>query len=99
MQQRWGLPIVAWPSRLRPSFWDGVALPLVIGTIALLAWASQQMSAPYQPGQALPISLDPWHLPEYGVRTVLRMIAALLASLVFSLAYAAAAAKSKRAEK
>jgi NitT/TauT family transport system permease protein len=99
MQQRWGLPIVAWPSRLRPNFWDGVALPLVIGAVVLIAWASQQMSVPYHPGQTLTISLDPWHLPEYGIRTVLRMIAALLASLVFSLVYAAAAAKSKRAEK
>ena len=41
MNQRWGLPIVAWPSRFRPSFWDGVALPLVIGGIMLFAWASQ----------------------------------------------------------
>jgi NitT/TauT family transport system permease protein len=99
MQQRWGLPIVAWPSRLRPSYWDGIALPLVIGVIFLIAWASRQMSIPYYPGEALPISLDPRHLPEYGLRTVLRMVAALIASLVFSLVYAAVAAKSKRAEK
>ena len=38
-------------------------------------------------------------LPEYGLRTVLRMVLALIASLVFSLSYAAAAAKSPRAEK
>jgi len=99
MEQRWGLPIVAWPSRLRPNFWDGVALPLVFGAIVLVAWASQQMSAPYQTGQELPISLDPRHLPEYGLRTVLRMGLALAVSLVFSLVYAAAAAKSRRAEK
>ncbi len=99
MQQRWGLPIVAWPSRLRPGYWDGIALPLVIGAIMLIAWASQQMSVPYHPGQSLQISLDPRYLPEYGIRTVLRMVAALIASLVFSLAYAAVAAKSKRAEK
>src|ERR1700743_373246 len=99
MQKRWGLPIVAWPSRLRPSYWDGIALPLVIGVIVLIAWASKQMSVPYQPGEALPISLDPSYLPQYGLRTVLRMVAALLASLVFSLGYAAIAAKSKRAEK
>src|SRR5436309_2823569 len=30
MEQRWGLPLIAWPSRLRPSFWDLVALPLLI---------------------------------------------------------------------
>ncbi|HUH85509.1 MAG TPA: ABC transporter permease subunit, partial [Stellaceae bacterium] len=99
MQQRWGLPIVAWPSRLRPNYWDGIALPLVLGAVVLLAWASRQMNAPYRMGQALPISLDPLYLPQYGLRTVLRMAVALVASLVFSLAYAALAAKSRRAEK
>jgi NitT/TauT family transport system permease protein len=98
-QQRWGVPFVAWPERLRPSYWDGVALPLVIGTLVLIAWASRQMSVPYQPGESLPISLDPRLLPQYGLRTVLRMVLALGASLVFSLAYAAAAAKSRRLEK
>jgi NitT/TauT family transport system permease protein len=38
-------------------------------------------------------------LPEYALRTVLRMFMALVASLVFSLAYAALAAKSRQAEK
>ncbi|HWI25403.1 MAG TPA: ABC transporter permease subunit [Stellaceae bacterium] len=99
MQQRWGLPIVAWPSRLRPNYWDGIALPLVLGSIVLLAWASRQMSMPYRLGQTLAISLDPRYLPEYGLRTVLRMVLALVASLVFSLAYAALAARSRRAEK
>src|SRR5579885_1419479 len=99
MPQRWGVPSIAWPQRLRLSLWDGVALPLVLGSIMLVAWASRQMSVPYQPGEALPISLDPRLLPEYALRTVLRMALALVVSLVFSLAYAAAAAKSRRAEK
>src|SRR6185437_9272465 len=99
MAERWGLPIVAWPQRLRPNYWDGIALPVVIGGILLAGWASQQMAAPYQPGQELPISLDPANLPAYGARTVLRMIAALAFSLIFSLGYAAIAAKSRRAEK
>ncbi len=99
MQQRWGLPVIALPTGLKPNRWDGVALPLVIGTIVLVAWASQQMSVPYELGETLPISLDPRRLPEYGLRTVLRMALALAASLVFSLAYAAAAARSRRAEK
>jgi NitT/TauT family transport system permease protein len=98
MQQRWGLPIVAWPSRLRPTIWDLIALPLVLGVIALLAWGGREMSAPYH-GEELPISLDPAVLPEYALRTVLRMFMALVASLVFSLAYAALAAKSRQAEK
>jgi NitT/TauT family transport system permease protein len=99
MEQRWGLPLIAWPSRLRPNYWDLVALPLVLGLVALVAWGGMAMSAHYQIGEALAISLDPWRLPEYALRTVLRMGAALIASLVFSLAYAALAAKSRQAEK
>jgi len=99
MEQRWGLPVIAWPSRLRPNYWDLVALPLVLGLVALVAWGGMAMSVRYEVGEALPISLDPWRLPEYALRTVLRMGAALVASLVFSLAYAALAAKSRQAEK
>ncbi len=99
MEQRWGLPLVAWPSRLRPSVWDIVALPLVLGILALVAWGGAAMSVPYEAGQPLTISLDPSALPGYALRTVLRMAWALVASLVFSLAYAALAAKSRQAEK
>ncbi|MBV9584991.1 MAG: ABC transporter permease subunit [Alphaproteobacteria bacterium] len=99
MEQRWGLPLIAWPSRLRPNSWDLVALPLVLGVVGLVAWGGIAMGAHYQIGQTLPISLDPWRLPEYALRTVLRMAAALVASLVFSLCYATLAAKSRQAEK
>jgi NitT/TauT family transport system permease protein len=99
MEQRWGLPLIAWPSRLRPNYWDLVALPIVLALIALVAWGGMAMSVHYAVGEALPISLDPWRLPEYALRTVLRMASALIASLVFSLAYAALAAKSRQAEK
>jgi NitT/TauT family transport system permease protein len=99
MEQRWGLPLIAWPSRLRPNFWDLIALPLVLGLIALIAWGGMAMGAHYHIGEPLAISLNPWALPEYALRTVLRMGAALVASLVFSLAYAALAAKSRAAEK
>src|ERR1700739_4827076 len=99
MEQRWGLPLTAWPARLRPNFWDLVALPIVLGAIALVAWGGMAMSARYHVGEVLPISLDPRQLPEYALRTVLRMGCALVASLVFSLVYAAVAAKSRQAEK
>src|SRR5690349_5591736 len=99
MQQRWGLPLIAWPSRLRPNYWDLVALPMVLGAVALIAWGGMAMSARYHVGEVLPISLDPSSLPEYALRTVLRMAGALIASLVFSLSYAALAAKSRQAEK
>jgi NitT/TauT family transport system permease protein len=99
MEQRWGLPLIAWPSRLRPNYWDLVALPMVLALIALVAWGGTAMSVHYRVGEALPISLDPLRLPVYALRTVLRMAWALVASLVFSLAYAALAAKSRQAEK
>jgi NitT/TauT family transport system permease protein len=99
MEQRWGLPLVAWPSRLRPNYWDLVALPIVLALIALVAWGGKAMSVHYQVGESLPISLDPSRLPVYALRTVLRMAWALVASLVFSLGYAALAAKSRQAEK
>src|SRR6516162_1476361 len=99
MEQRWGLPLIAWPSRLRPNFWDLIALPMVLGALALVAWGGMAMSARYRIGEPLPVSLEPWQLPEYALRTVLRMVCALVASLVFSLVYAAVAAKSRQAEK
>jgi NitT/TauT family transport system permease protein len=99
MEQRWGFPVIAWPSRLRPNYWDLVAFPLVLGLVALVAWGGMAMGARYHIGEVLPISLDPWRLPEYALRTVLRMAAALVASLVFSLGYAAVAAKTRAAEK
>jgi len=99
MEQRWGLPLVAWPRRLRPTLWDLVALPLVLGLLALIAWGGLAVSGRYQVGQPLAISLDPWALPSYALHTVLRMAWALVASLVFSLGYAALAAKSRPAEK
>ncbi|HEX3861954.1 MAG TPA: ABC transporter permease subunit [Stellaceae bacterium] len=99
MEQRWGLPLIAWPARLRPNYWDLVALPMVFGLIAVIAWGGMAMGAHYQIGDALPISLDPWRLPEYALRTVLRMGLALIASLIFSLGYAALAAKNRTAEK
>ncbi|HEX5453865.1 MAG TPA: ABC transporter permease subunit, partial [Stellaceae bacterium] len=99
MEQRWGLPLIAWPSRLRPNAWDLVALPMVLGALALIAWGGWATTARYEIGQSLPLSLDPAYLPQYALRTVLRMAAALVASLIFTLGYAALAAKSRRAEK
>ena len=49
-------------------------------------------------GSSAPISLDPANLPEYALRTTLRMFAAMVASLVFTFAFATLAAKSRKAE-
>jgi NitT/TauT family transport system permease protein len=79
--------------------WDWALLPLVLAVLFALAWGASQMARPYQLGESLPISLDPWYLPYYLLRTTLRMFLALAASLVFSCVFAALAAKYRTAEK
>src|SRR5579862_7409897 len=95
----WGLPNLTWAKQLRPNIWDVVALPIVLGLVALLAYDSQQANTPFQLGTHIDITLDPAVLPLYAMRTVLRMAVALIVSFVFSLVYAALAAKSRTAEK
>jgi NitT/TauT family transport system permease protein len=99
MQLAWGQPNLGWPERLRPNIWDAVALPIVLGLVALMAYGSQEAAMPFQIGDQVQVSLDPINLPEYALRTVLRMGVALIVSFLFSLVYAALAAKSRQAEK
>ena len=80
-----------------PNRWDLLALPLVIGLLALVAIGGHQMAAPLESVEAAPVVLDPWMLPEYALRSTLRMLAAMAASLVFTFTYATLAAKSRRA--
>jgi NitT/TauT family transport system permease protein len=79
--------------------WDAAAIVVVIGLIAFFGAASRGLLAPLAQLNAIPLSLDPVHLPEYAARTTLRMFAALALSLLFTLTYATWAAKSARAGK
>jgi len=79
--------------------WDVLAFIVVIGLIVFLGETSRGLFAPLTALELTPISLDPWHLPEYAARTTFRMFAALALSLVFTLTYATWAAKSDRAGK
>jgi len=85
--------------RLNATPWDLVAIVLVIGLVAFLARTSRELLEPLAHLEAIPLSLDPIHLPEYAARTTLRMLAALAVSLVFALSYATWAAKNARAGK
>ncbi|MEM5389420.1 ABC transporter permease subunit [Paraburkholderia phymatum] len=85
----------AW--RVLPNRWDFIAFPLIICVIAMAAIGFHQTMAPISTLEAKPISLDPSNLPEYALRTTLRMLAAMVASLVFTLVYGTLAAKSRRA--
>ena len=80
-----------------PNRWDLVAAPLILGGLALAFIGVRQMQAPLEVVQQATLSLDPINLPEYALRTTLRMLAGLVASLVFTFTYATLAAKSRRA--
>src|SRR5476651_2755963 len=85
--------------RLLPNRWDFVAFPLIICVLALTVVGFHETLAPISTLQTQAISLDPANLPEYAMRTTLRMLAAMVAALVFTLLYGTLAAKSRRAEK
>ncbi len=84
----------AW--RVLPNRWDAVAFPLIIGILAMAIVGFHQTLAPIATLQTQKISLDPSNLPEYALRTTLRMLAAMVASLMFTLVYGTLAAKSRR---
>jgi NitT/TauT family transport system permease protein len=85
-------------SRRAQTFWDLVAVLLVLSVLVLLAQGSRGLMQPLPEPGISAIDLDPSALPEYALRTTLRMLAAMALSLVFTFTYATWAAKSRRAE-
>lgn len=77
---------------------DFAAFILLAGLTVLVIHGAEQMEAPLAQLQASPVTLDVARLPEYALRTTLRMFAALFASLIFTFTVATLAAKSKKAE-
>jgi NitT/TauT family transport system permease protein len=80
------------------TYWDIVAVLLVVGLLVYLAEASRGLGQPLAGLRASPVSLDLANLPVYAARTSLRMIAAMVLSLLFTFTYATWAAKSHRVE-
>ena len=80
-----------------PNLWDAAAFVCVIGALVAFGHVAQGTLIRIDAPGATEVTLDPWHLPEYAVRTTLRMFAALAASLLFTFTYGTAAAKSRRA--
>jgi NitT/TauT family transport system permease protein len=85
-------------TKILPNIWDIVAVVLIVGGLALLAYGAEQTNLPLVSLDITPVTLDPARLPEYALRTVMRMLLAIVLSLVFTLTYATLAAKSRRAE-
>ena len=84
--------------RALPNHWDLVALAAVLAALVAVVRAFHGVTAPLPEPHAAAISLKYSILPQYALRTTLRMFAALAASLVFTFTYATLAAKSRRAE-
>ncbi len=77
---------------------DLAAFILLAALTVMVIHGSEQMGAPLAQLRASPVTLDTARLPEYALRTTLRMFAALFASLLFTFTVATLAAKSRKAE-
>lgn len=84
--------------RLLPNIWDVFAFALLFAIFVLTAHGAHETLLPLATVEHADISLDPAMLPEYALRTTLRMLAAIAASLIFTFLYGALAAKSRKAE-
>src|SRR5207302_7523754 len=67
------------------------------GALVAVGHGAREMGAPLAALDIAPVTLDPGNLPEYALRTTLRMFAAILASLLFTFVVATLAAKSRKA--
>ena len=85
--------------KLLPNRWDMIAIILALACLVALAWGVRQMTVPYVAGQSLTITLDPHYLPQYALRTILRLSVALFFSLVCTFIFGTWAAKSPCAGK
>lgn len=81
-----------------PVLWDALAFALLFAALVRVALTAHLTSAPLASLQEHPVVLDPANLPEYALRTAMRMLAAIAGSLVFTFTYGALAAKSRSAE-
>ena len=87
-------PVSIEARRLLPGGWDLLAALLVLGFIVAFAQASRLLGQLLAVLTAQPLSLNPVHLPEYALRTSMRMLIAMVFSLGFTFTYATIAANN-----
>ncbi|HEY5223717.1 MAG TPA: ABC transporter permease subunit [Microbacteriaceae bacterium] len=77
---------------------DVIVLLAVVVSFYIVISLSHGILSPFT-AQTAPttVSTNPWDLPYYAARSLLRMFVALAVSVAFSLVYATAAARSRRA--
>lgn len=81
-----------------PSWADLIAFLLLAAAAILIVRGAGDMGQSLAVLKQAPVTLDVARLPEYALRTTMRMFLALGASLVFTFAVATLAAKSRKAE-
>jgi len=81
-----------------PSWADLIAFLLLAAAAILIVRGAEDMGQSLAVLHTTPVTLDPARLPEYALRTTLRMFLALGASLFFTFTVATLAAKSRKAE-
>ena len=91
-------PLAMGPRGLIPNIYDAAVFILLAGALVAVGHGAREMGAPLASLDIAPVTLDPGNLPEYALRTTLRMFAAILASLLFTFVVATLAAKSRKAE-
>jgi NitT/TauT family transport system permease protein len=84
--------------RVLPNIYDLAAAAILAGCIILVFQGASSMRETIGTLSSRPISLDPWALPGYALRTTLRLFAAAFFSLLFTAVIGTLAAKSRRAE-
>src|ERR1700731_2182976 len=92
------LPLGLGRRGLLPNLYDLIIFIFIAAAFVALAYGIREMEAPLAKLDLAPVILDPAHLPEYALRTTLRMFAAILASLLFTFVVATLSAKSRKAE-
>ncbi|WP_211237046.1 ABC transporter permease [Aneurinibacillus terranovensis] len=93
------MPLFSSMNTKRFGWADVLVLFVVFGLLYAMIRLGAGMEVPFTPTQKLTISLNPWYLPYYAGRSLLRMFLAFGASLVFTLIYGRIAANSRTAEK
>jgi NitT/TauT family transport system permease protein len=92
------LPLGLGRRGLLPNLYDVIIFVLIAAAFVAVAHGIREMEAPLAKLEVAPVTLNPANLPEYALRTTLRMFAAILASLLFTFVVASLAAKSRKAE-
>jgi NitT/TauT family transport system permease protein len=100
--ERWSplgrLPLNLGSTGLLPNVYDGIVFVLIAGLLVAIVHGARELNVPLSTLDITPVTLDPRNLPEYALRTTIRMFTAVLFSLLFTFIFATLAAKSRKAE-